>query len=63
MKYSYICNQKKPCHNSMNCKENGGECYRTEDINYAVHKDQKMQFIEIGLDFAVEVDEDFKNVD
>lgn len=61
MNYYYICDQSLPCHDSMNCVENGGDCHCTSHIEHAAHKDREMKFIKIGLDLAVEVEEEDLN--
>lgn len=32
----YLCNMKRQCNERENCLKNGGECYCTTDIQYAL---------------------------
>lgn len=62
--YSYICDQKLPCHTSSNCIENGGDCSHTLRIEHAINRDhlERMKFQTVDqenmeeIDYALDVD-------
>ena len=58
VRYSYICDQKLPCHISNNCIENGGDCSHTIRIEHAINKNhqEKMQFKTLDQQTMEEID-------